>query len=599
LTDTLFKIHKKIYDWFKISYDNFSRTSREIHHKTTQEFFLRIYKNGFISEGELKLPFCPSCKRFLPDRYVEGVCPYCGYDGARGDQCEKCGHLLDPDELRRPRCAICGSKPEFKITKHLFLRLDKLQSKLEKWIKSNEHWKDYVVSLALGWIKEGLKKRCITRDLKWGVKVPLKGYENKVFYVWFDAPIGYISSTKEWAIKVGKPKEWEKFWKDPKARIYNFLGKDNIPFHTIFWPGMLIAHGDFNLPYQVVGLNYCNYEGGKISKSRGWGIFCDKMLEAGIDVDIWRYYLIHLIPETKDTEFKWKEFEDRINNELVANIGNFVYRTLSFVWKNFDGILPSYEKLEKEDEEMLELTSDFVVKIEKFLEDVRIRDALSQVVSLSVACNKYFQQNQPWKNLERARVVVNVCINICKTIAVILYPFLPSSSEKLWRQLNLSKSISWEEAKKFDIRSGHRIKKPEILFKKIEKKDIERLKKVVTKVTPLEEIFKVNKITINDFKRVEMKVGTVVEVEDIKGSTKLYKLKVDFGDGKLRQAVAGLKPYYKKEEIKEKQFVFVTNLQPKRIMGEIAEVMILAAVKGGKVSLIKPDKKVENGARLE
>nr|MDG6971107.1 methionine--tRNA ligase [Nitrososphaerota archaeon] len=321
LTDTLYRVHRDIYQWFGISYDNFSRTSAPTHHKTSQEFFLKIYEKGYVSEGVLRLPYCEKDRLFLPDRYVEGTCPVCGYELARGDQCEKCSTLLDPIQLINPRCKVDGSPPVFKDSKQLFLELGKVHAVLQSWIGSNEVWKAQVTSLAMGWLKEGLKKRSITRDLRWGVPVPLDGYRSKVFYVWFDAPIGYISATKEWGDAKGDPEAWKKFWTDEGTRIYNFLGKDNIPFHTIFWPGMLFAHGGLNLPYDVVGLQFCNYEGDKISKSKNWGVFCESIPMAGLDPDIWRYYLIGIIPETRDTEFKWDDFKSKVNNELVANLG--------------------------------------------------------------------------------------------------------------------------------------------------------------------------------------------------------------------------------------------------------------------------------------
>ncbi len=601
LCDKLHEIHKKIYDWFWVSYDNFSRTSKELHHKTTQEFFLKIYEKGFIEEGELTLPYCPKCKRYLPDRYVVGTCPYCGYENARGDQCENCGRLLDPEQLINPRCVLCGTTPEFRKRKHLFLKLDKLEDQLKKWIESNKHWKEHVVNLALGWIKEGLKPRCITRDLYWGVKVPLKGYEDKVFYVWFDAPIGYISSTKEWAQKIGKPDAWKEFWLEKNnVFIYNFLGKDNIPFHTIFWPGMLLAHGDYNLPYQVVGLNYLNYEGGKISKSKGWGIFCDKVIEAGLDVDIWRYYFIWLIPENKDTEFKWNEFMDRVNNELVANLGNFIYRTLSFVWRYYDGRIPKPGEMDETDEKFKKIIEDVPQKVGSLLEEVKIRDALAELMKLAIEGNKYFQSKQPWKDLDKAKTAIYLCANAVKTLSILLEPFLPKTSKKLKETLGI-KDVLWDEAGKVDLEPGHRIAEPFIPFQKLKEEDVERLKKVVTKPTPLEKIFGKevkNLISFDEFKKVEIRIGKVLKVEEIPNAQKLYKLKVDLGDLGIKQAVAGLKPYLKPEELEGKQFAFVVNLEPKKLMGELAEVMILAAVDGDNVAPLMPMKEVKNGSEV-
>ena len=366
--DKLYKEHKKVYDWFNISYDNFSRTTHPLHHKITQEFFEKIYENGFVKEGKLKVFYSPEEKRFLPDRYVKGTCSKCGYEDANADQCEKCTSVLDATQLTNPKSTITGNPVEVREATHLFLRLDQLSGKLEKWLKEKKNWRSQVTSLALGWIKEGLKERCITRDLRHGVKVPLKGFEDKVFYVWFDAPIGYISSTKEVS-----PKNWGKFWKDKDTKIYHFLGKDNIPFHTIFWPGMLIANGEFNLPHYVEGLQYLNYEGGKFSKSKKKGVFCEKLPETDINPDIMRAYLTFIMPESGDTEFKWKDFQRRINSEMIGNYGNFVNRTLSFIYNKLDRKIerPSEQELTKSDKGLIDTMRKKVKKIEA--RDSRVR----------------------------------------------------------------------------------------------------------------------------------------------------------------------------------------------------------------------------------
>ncbi|MDI6654911.1 MAG: methionine--tRNA ligase [Candidatus Hydrothermarchaeota archaeon] len=493
LCERYYAVHKEIYDWLDISYDNFYRTSLPEHHETTKDFFKKIYENGFVSEGALKLPFCEKCSRVLPDRFVEGTCPKCGFEEARGDQCEHCSTLLNPDELKYPRCVICGSKPTFKEIKHLFLNLDQLQHKLEKWIKSIEKiWSAHVVSAALGWINEGLKPRCITRDIKWGVKVPLKGYEDKVFYVWFDAPIGYISSTKEWAKKIGKPDEWKKFWQSKDAKIFHFIGKDNIPFHTIFWPGMLLANGEYVLPYRVAGLQYLNYEGDKISKSHGRGIFCENLASTGLSSDLWRYYLTLLIPETDDTEWKWKEFKERVNNELVANFGNFVYRTLSFIQNNFNGEVPK-AKLSAGDREVLKLSRKYAAEIKDLIWGVRLRDALRKVFELSDQCNRYFQKSEPWKAIkedkEKAAAALYVCANLCYYLAILISPFLPKSARKICEQLGANLG-TLEDVGKEKINSSAKIKNAAPLFPKLDEKTIERLKKTTSKVTQYEELFK-------------------------------------------------------------------------------------------------------------
>jgi methionyl-tRNA synthetase len=491
LTDVFYAVHKRIYDWFEISYDNFSRTSLPVHHQTTQDFFLTIYQKGFITSGTLRLPYCENDKLFLADRYVQGTCPVCGYEFARGDQCENCATLLEPSQLVNPKCKIDGSTPVFRDSENLFLELGKVEGSLESWISSKEHWRRQVTSLALAWIKEGLKKRSITRDLKWGVPVPLKGYEDKIFYVWFDAPIGYISSTKEWAQRAGRPDAWKDYWLDKDTVIYNFLGKDNIPFHTIFWPGMLMAHGDLNLPYDVVGLQYCNYEGDKISKSRNWGIFCEKVVESGLEPDIWRYYLTYLIPETRDTEFKWDDFENRVNNELVANIGNFVHRTLTFTVNFLGGVVePSEPGVDEKDLRARVMAE--AQRADEALREVRIRDAMKNILQIATLGNEYFQRNQPWvlakQDPERCRRVIYSCVDVCRVLAVLIAPFLPSSSGKILGYLQLKEDPRWSD---IEVPLGRTvIAKPEILFKKLEKPELEKTKAIVTRSTDAKDYFK-------------------------------------------------------------------------------------------------------------
>lgn len=491
LTDTLYRVHKEIYGWFEISYDNFSRTSNPTHHRTTQEFFLKIYKKGFISEGELRLPYCEKDRIFLPDRYVQGKCPVCGYQFARGDQCESCSTLLDPDQLIDPRCKIDGSIPVWRDSKQLFLELGKLQERLERWIGSRKVWRNQVTSLAMGWIKEGLKKRSITRDLRWGVPVPLDGYTDKVFYVWFDAPIGYVSATKEWAEDRGKPNLWKRFWTDKETRIYNFLGKDNIPFHTIFWPGMLFAHGGYNMPYDVVGLQFCNYEGDKISKSRNWGIFCESVPEVGLDPDIWRYYLIGIIPETRDTEFKWEDFKSKVNNELVANIGNFIHRTTTFAWNNFGGEVYGRAKT-KEEAELMRKVASLASETARLLDEVRIRDALTKVLAIADLGNQFFQREQPWvlmkEDRKKCEATIHTCLSVCETLAVLLQPFLPASSDRILATLNSPKASIGNVGK-----TRRKIKlsaKPEIPFRKLEDAQIERARSLATRSRPVKDYFR-------------------------------------------------------------------------------------------------------------
>ncbi len=492
-SDKLYEEHKKIYDWFDISYDNFSRTSRDIHHKTVKEFFKVINKKGFIEKNEMKVFYSPEENMFLPDRYVVGECPKCGYPDASGDQCEKCTSVLDPSQLKNPKSSISGGKLEIKETEHLFLKLNSLSPKLKKWVQSQKYFREQVRGLAMGWINEGLRPRCITRDLKHGVKVPLKEFEDKVFYVWFDAPIGYVSSTKE------TTKEWEKFWKDKKSEVYNFLGKDNIPFHTIFWPGMVIAHGEFNLPKNVVGLQYLNYEGQKFSKSKGIGVFCERLPELKLEADIWRHYLTQIIPETSDSEFRWKDFQGRVNSDLIGNYANYVNRVLNFIDTKLEGkiIKPSLKELEEIDKQLLNKIKEKRKEVGDLLEKAELRKAYFKILELSAEGNKYINDSKPWEiikeNPKRANNIFYVSAFLLKNLAVFFAPYLPETSKKVWEQLNLKGSPAssgmWEKSKE-DFDKEHKINSPKLLFKKIEDKEIEEYKKIASRGVDLSELFK-------------------------------------------------------------------------------------------------------------
>lgn len=621
LSDFYYKLHSEIYAWLNISYDNFSRTSRKIHHELTQDFFLRIYENGYIKEREIEMPYCEHCKRFLPDRYVIGICPKCGYEQAKGDQCEKCSAIYDATELIDMRCAICNGKPVIKKTKHLFLDLPKLQKKLEDWISGKEKeklWSEQVIAMAKGILSSGLKERSITRDLKWGVKVPLKGYENKVFYVWFDAPIGYVSSTKE---KLGE--RFREYWQNKDARIVHFIGKDNIPFHTIFWPAILMARGEYTLPYIVAGLQYLNYEGRKISKSLGYGVFCENLKKSEIKSDIWRFYLTFLIPESADTEWKWKEFKERINNELVANLGNFIYRTLSFIHNNFNGVIPEIDEEDfgDEEKEIFRKVEETAKQIEKLAWEIKLREALRKVLELSDAGNKYFQKNEPWKLIKgseierkKCKVVLHTCANLCYDLAILMHAFLPESSVEVCDMLNTSFG-KFKDVGKRKIKGGAKIKKAGIIFEKITDEKLEEVKKITTRATPFEELIVMGKgktmkaekeaeereeerITYDYFSKIKLRVARVIKAEKIKGSKKLFKLEIDLGKEK-RQIVAGIADVYSQEELVGKQIIVVANLQKARIMGYESDGMLLAAVdEHGKPVLIIPEKEVKEGSEV-
>ncbi|RLG58110.1 MAG: hypothetical protein DRN88_01615, partial [Candidatus Hydrothermarchaeota archaeon] len=452
--------------------------------------------------------------------------------------------------------------------------LDKLQPELKDWIESKRGiWSPQVYNMAMGWIKEGLKPRCITRDIKWGVKVPLKGYEDKVFYVWFDAPIGYISSTKEWAKKIGKPEEWKKFWKE-ECKIYHFIGKDNIPFHTIFWPAMLLANGEYLLPYRVAGLQYLNYEGDKISKSKGWGIFCENLPKTNLSSDVWRFYLTLLIPETNDTEWRWSEFQERVNKELVANLGNFIYRTLSFIKKNFNGEIPK-AKLSDKDREVLSLGKKYAEEIKKLIFDIKLKEGLKKLLELSDKGNKYFQEQEPWKNKEKASTTVYVCANLCYDIAIMLSVFLPKSAEKICKQLG-TKIGNFEDIGKEKIKTGQKIGKIKPLFPKLDDKRIEELKKITSKVTKYEELFR-KEIDFKEFQKYRITIGKILAIDG-------NKIKIKIGE-EIKEA-----------EIKEK---IDSSAIGKKIAVLLEEpIKILLAKRGNKVSLITIDKDIKTGVRV-
>jgi methionyl-tRNA synthetase len=457
ICDKYYESHKKLYAKMNISYDNFSRTSRDVHHKIVQDFFLNLYNNGFIKEKQYNQPFCNQCKKGLADRFIKGVCPSCGYEGCNGDQCESCGTVIEPIELKDPFCAMCGSKDvSFNLTNHLFLDLTTVVSKIDDWITNHPLIRQQVKNLAKGWIKQGIKERCITRSLSWGVKVPLKGYEDKVFYVWFDNVIGYISSTVELLGQKGL-----EIWKDKETETYYFLGKDNIPFHTIFWPGQIIGEKSFHLPTNVLGYQYLNFEKTKFSKSKGTGIFLDSPIIDKIPIDYWRFYLTYILTETKDAEFMLVDFKERINKELIGNFGNYVNRVLDFVYNKLNGKVP---EITTKDENIEEKIKDLIETIDHQYNICDIRYALYNILKLSDLGNKYLNEKEPWKTKDYSSLGYSV--EIIRILSVLMSPVIPNSSEKILSFLNT-------ENKSLDLSySVKTIKKPEILFKKLEDSDL-------------------------------------------------------------------------------------------------------------------------------
>ncbi len=462
ICDKYFEIHKDLYDKFNISYDNFSRTSKKIHHELVQELFLNLYNNKFITEKTIKQAYCNDCKKGLADRFIKGTCPHCGFERADGDQCESCGTVLNPIELKDPNCAICLKKEiSFIDTKHLFLKIDSAILEIDKWINNNDYLRFWVKSLANSWIKKGIEERCITRDLSWGVKIPIDGYETKVFYVWFDNTIGYVSSTAD---LLGKEKALS-LWENKDVENFYFVGKDNIPFHTIFWPGAIIGDKRFHLPTTVSGYQFLNFEGEKFSKSKGIGIFLDKAIASNIPIDYWRFYLTYILTETRDTDFLIDDFKDRINKELIGNLGNYVNRVLNFIYTKCDSNIP---EIKQRDEKLESEINVFVKQITTNYEKLEIRQALYDILKLSDLGNRYLNEKEPWKSGDLTSLAYST--EIIRLLAILISPIIPESTDKIFEYLNTNN-------KSFDlILETRKINKPEILFKRLEDEDIEKFK---------------------------------------------------------------------------------------------------------------------------
>ncbi len=569
LVDKYFKIHKKIYEWFLCDFDCLGRSSSRENHEISQDIFLKLNKNGYILEKEEEHLFCVKCNRFLADRFVEGTCPYCGYENARGDQCDNCGKLLSPLDLKDPRCKICSQAPVLRKSRHLFIDLPKIEPKLREWMGTVENnWSQNARTMTHAWLKEGLRPRAITRDLSWGIPVPLKGYENKVIYSWFDAPIAYISITKE------SRKDWKEWWKNPKTRLVQFMGKDNIPFHTILFPAFCIGADDSYTLVNDLSVNeYINYEGGKFSKSRNIGIFGDDAMKSGIPADVWRYYIMINRPEKADTEFSWDDFQEKLNNELVANIGNLVNRTMTFLNRYFHSKVPEGVH----DERLVPKAEKQIKEIDEHLAAIRLKDALKGIMQLSRLGNQYFQDQEPWKTAKddprlAAESIYNLA-NLIKNIGILIYPFMPSVSRKIHTQLGL-KDLKWKDLK-VDLKPGHRASQAEILFKKLE--GVERMKEKYSGKKPEKEFM------------LDLRVARITDVEEHPDADKLLILKVDAGDEK-RQIVSGLREFYKKDELVGRNIILVSNLMISTLRGVESNGMLLAAEVGNRPVVVFADK---------
>ncbi|HPZ07831.1 MAG TPA: methionine--tRNA ligase [Candidatus Eremiobacteraeota bacterium] len=610
--DKYYKVIKNIFDNFNIKFDNFSRTSLSHHYKLSQEFFTDLYNNGYVKASLTNQLYCKKCNRFLADRYVMGICPACGHSAARGDECGKCGKWLEAMELVEPRCKVCMEKPEVRETKHWFLQLQLLSKKLMNWLNSHKEWKENVKNFIGNMIKGGLEERPITRDLDWGVPVPLTDAEGKVLYVWFDAPIGYISSTMEWAEKQGKPDMWKDYWYDKNCRLVHFIGKDNISFHCVVWPAMIIGQNKpLILPWNVPANEFYNLEGKQFSKSEGWYISLDDFFQK-YQTDVIRYTIISNSPENRDTEFTWKDFQSRNNDHLADTYGNLVHRIFTFIEKYFDGLIPKPENLSSVDLAMLEEIKKTPEIIEECLLNFKNRQASHELMELARKGNRYYNDKAPWKsrkeNLQDCGNTMYVCAKLLQVLSVLTYPFMPSTAEKLWSMLGYSSKIQeerWLKIAEKELKAGQKLDKPEILFAKIDDKiiegEIERMKEEFAKIqkekekppveyTPLKET-----ISYDDFARLDFRVARVISAEAVPKSKKLIKLIIDLGFEE-RQIVAGIALHYKPEELIGKHLIVVANLAPTKLMNVESNGMLLASTIGDKLTILTIDKAIDPGA---
>lgn len=608
------KYHKMMGDAFKefgISFDIYSRTSSKIHHETASEFFKTLYDKGVFTEEITEQYFDVKANQFLADRYIIGTCPKCGNDNAYGDQCEKCGSTLNTTDLINPRSTLSGEKPVMKKTKNWFLPLDKMQPQIEAYIDSHKEWKSNVFGQCKSWLNSGLQPRAMTRDLDWGVKVPVDGAEGKVLYVWFDAPIGYISATKELT------PDWEKYWKDKETKLVHFIGKDNIVFHCIIFPAMLMAEGSYILPDSVPANEFLNLEGDKISTSRNWAVWLHEyLLEFKDKQDVLRYTLCANAPETKDNDFTWKDFQAKNNNELVAILGNFINRTLVLTHKYYQGKVPVATDYTKQDILLLEEISKFPDKISASIEHYRFREALGELMNLARLGNKYLADNEPWivikTDEKRVQTVMNISLQISANLAVLMEPFLPFTSKKLIAMLNLNNDLKWNDATRTNLLlAGHQINTASLLFDKIEDETIiAQIQKLENSKKMNEEVNskKVNEdsketkaeVTFEDFSKMDIRVGTILEAEKVPKADKLLKLLIDTGIDK-RTVVSGIAAYYKPEDIIGQQVSILINLAPRKIKGIESRGMILMAENNlGKLSFVAPVKpNINNGAEIK
>ena len=572
-----------------ISFDNFARTTDEIHYKISQDFFKYLYDKGLIYEETIQQLYCENCEKFLPDRYVEGICPVCGAE-ARGDHCEVCGRALDPIELVEPKCLTCGNTPVIRDSTQYFFKLSHFQKPLEEYISTNPYLPPNVRNYAQNWLKEGLQDWIMTRDMKWGIPVPLEGAEGKVIYVWGEAFIGYMSSAAAWSRRTGIP--WEDYW---NGHVVHFIGKDIIYHHSLFWPAMLLGR-DCKLPDDIFAGEFLSLEGRKMSTSKNWVVWVADFVK-DFDSDLLRYYLTINAPLNKDTDFSWDEFQRRVNDELADVIGNFLHRTFTFTNKFFDGKVPEYKNPSEADLDFEQAIKELPDKVGDLIADMKFREGLVEIILTAKKGNKYFNDQEPWKavkeDMEKASNCLYLSNQLCKAMAVLLKPYIPNKADAICEIINIPTENTWDDAKVF-LETGHEINKAKPLFKKIEDKVIEEQKEKLYKNLETQENEskddkkddkkseeskdegeKMDLISIDEFAKVEIKIGKILECEKIEKSNKLLRTQIDIGD-KTIQVIAGLGKRYAPEDLVGKKVPVVTNLKPAKLMGELSEGMIMA-----------------------
>lgn len=605
IVDRYHGIIKQAFQDLGISFDIYSRTSSKIHAETASAFFKDLYEKGKFVEKTSQQYYDEATNTFLADRYITGTCPHCGNEKAYGDQCEACGTSLSATDLINPKSTLSGQEPQLKETKHWYLPLEEYETFMREWIlDSHKEWKTNVYGQCKSWIDQGLQARAVTRDLDWGVKVPIEGADGKVLYVWFDAPIGYISNTKELY-----PENWEKWWKEKDTKLVHFIGKDNIVFHCIIFPAMLKAEGSYILPENVPANEFLNLEGDKISTSRNWAVWLHEYLkDFPGKQDVLKYVLCANAPETKDNDFTWKDFQTRNNSELVAIFGNFVNRTIVLTHKYFEGKVPQRGTLNELDIQTIEQIKQYPEKIGRSIEQYRFREALNELMNLARLGNKYLTENEPWKTIktdaERTATVLNISLQICANLALLSEPFLPFTAEKLRGMLNQDKAFWYEAGNSEILEEGKQINQAQLLFEQIDDKQIEaqleklqQTKKANELASATVEPQKAN-IEYDDFAKMDIRVGTILAAEKVAKTKKLLKLTIDTGIDQ-RTIVSGIAEYYSPEEIIGKQVSVLVNLAPKALKGIESQGMILMAENlDGSLSFISPEKPIRNGGTI-